>query len=196
MFYGPKGVAGLYLRQGIRLKSQVNGGRQENHRRAGTHNVPGIVGLGMAAELAASEMKQRISHMKKLRDKLWVGLSKSIDRIYLTGHPKERLPHHLSFCVEFIEGEALLLLMELEGGIGASSGSICGDDTSQTSTILTGIGINESLARGAIRFSVGKDNTEEEIDRVIKSTPTFVERLRKKSRGYSNLKPNHPASKS
>ena len=188
MFYGPAGVAGLYVRQGVRLQSLTDGGRQEKNLRPGTHNLPGIVGLGKAAELVDKEMVRRIEFTKRLRDKLWSGLSKEIDRIYLTGHPTIRLPQHLSFCVEFVEAEALLLLFELEACIAGSSGSICGEETNKASEILLGMGIDEKLARGAIRLTIGKENTEEEIAQVINIAPSLVERLRKKSNAYQKLK--------
>ncbi len=188
MFYGPQGVAGLYVRQGIRLQPLIDGGRQENYKRAGTHNVPGIVGLGIAAELAQQEMKERNLHVKTLREMLWQGLSQKMERLYLTGHPNKRLPNHLSFCVEFLEGEALLLLLELEAGLAGSSGSICGEETNQASEILIKMGIKSELARGAIRFTLGKENTEEEVKSVVTLMPPLVDRLRKKSVVYRNLK--------
>jgi cysteine desulfurase len=188
MFYGPQGVAGLFIRQGVRLQPLMDGGRQENYKRAGTHNVPGIVGLGVAAELAQQEMNKRNLHIKMLRDKLWQGLSQNIEKLYLTGHPQKRLPNHLSFCVEFLEGEALLLLLELEAGLAGSSGSICGEETNQASEILVKMGIESGLARGAVRFTLGKENTEEEVNRVIEFVPPLVERLRKKSVNYQKLK--------
>jgi cysteine desulfurase len=181
-FYGPPGAAALYLRQGIYLDSILHGGRHENHHRPGTHNLPGIAGLGAAAELARLEMPERSAHLQKLRDEVKNRLSVSVPHLVWTGHPSKRLPNHLSFCVEGIEGEALLLLLEIEAGVLASSGSVCGEETSQTSEILLGMGISPSLARGAIRFTFLKDTQIEDMEILFKKMPEMVTRLLKKNR--------------
>jgi cysteine desulfurase len=181
-FYGPPGVAALYLRQGIYMDPVWHGGRHENHHRPGTHNLPGIVGLGKAAELAILEMPERSAHLQHLRDEVKNRLSATIPQLVWTGHPDKRLPNHLSFCVEGIEGEALLLLLEIEAGVLASSGSVCGEDTRQTSEILVKMGISPELARGAVRLTFLKDTRIEELDILFKKMPEMVTRLRKKNR--------------
>ncbi|HBU05861.1 MAG TPA: cysteine desulfurase NifS, partial [Nitrospiraceae bacterium] len=142
-FYGPKGAGALYVREGMRIVPLIYGGIQENGRRAGTENVPAIVGMGKAAELAKNEMVDRIEQAKKLRDKLIKGVS-SIENIYLTGHPENRLPAHASFTVEFIEGEAMLLLLAAKG-IYAASGSACSSKALKSSPVLLSMGVSSNL---------------------------------------------------
>ncbi len=179
-FYGPPGIAAMYLRRGTYLAPLMYGGKHEEHHRPGTHNLPGIVGLGMAAQLALQEMPSRMTHLVNLRDYTKANLASSIPNLIWTGHSQKRLPHHLSFCVEGIQGEALLLLLELEAGVAASSGSICGDETSQSSRILLNMGISEAAAGGAIRFTFLKDTDTENLDVLFKKMPELVARLRNK----------------
>src|SRR5208283_3926231 len=157
-FYGPKGAGALYIKEGTRIVPLIYGGIQEGGRRAGTENVPAIVGMGKAAELAKKELHQRIQHCERLRDKIIEGMLK-IPKVYLTGHPNNRLPHHASFVVEFIEGEAMLLMLSMKG-IYAASGSACSSKALKASPILLSIGIPSSLAQGSIVFSVGMENTD------------------------------------
>ncbi|MBC7261841.1 MAG: cysteine desulfurase, partial [Chloroflexi bacterium] len=143
-FYGPKGAGALYIRRGTRIMPLIDGGIQEKGRRAGTENVPAIVGLGVAAELAKAEMEKRIAHVTPLRDKLIQGLT-AIDHVYLTGHPTKRLPGLVSVVVEYIEGEAMLLLLNMNG-IAASSGSTCTSRALKASHVLTALGLDPALA--------------------------------------------------
>jgi len=176
-FYGPKGAGALYVREGLRIVPLIYGGIQEGGRRAGTENVPAIVGMGVAAELAKKELPERMAHVKKLRDKLVKETMARIENIYFTGHPEERLPGHASFCVEFIEGEAMLLMLAAKGIYGAS-GSACTSKALKASPILLSMGIPAQLAQGSVVFSLGKDNTEEEIDYFINEFPQIIKRLR------------------
>ncbi len=178
-FYGPKGVGALYIREGLRIVPLIYGGIQEGGRRAGTENVPAIVGMGKAAELARIEMSKRIGHVRRLRDKLIDGVLK-IPNVYLTGHPEKRLPHHASFVVEFIEGEAMLLMLSMKG-IYAASGSACSSRALKSSPILLSIGIPSALAQGSIVFSLGIDNTDDDIDYFLNEFPKVVSRLREMS---------------
>ncbi len=176
-FYGPKGAGALYVREGLRIVPLIYGGIQEGGRRAGTENVPAIVGMGVAAELAKKELPERMVHVKRLRDKLVKETMARINNIYFTGHPEERLPGHASFCVEFIEGEAMLLMLAAKGIYGAS-GSACSSKALKASPILLSMGIPPQLAQGSVVFSLGKDNTDEEIDYFINEFPQIIKRLR------------------
>lgn len=176
-FYGPKGAAALYVREGLRIVPLIYGGIQEGGRRAGTENVPAIVGMGAAAELARNELPQRMAHVKKLRDRLVSEITSRVENIYYTGHPAQRLPGHASFCVEYIEGEAMLLLLAARGIYGAS-GSACTSKALKASPILLSMGIPAQLAQGSVVFSLGKDNTEQEIDYFINEFPQIIKRLR------------------
>lgn len=175
-FYGPKGVGAIYLREGTRIVPLIYGGIQEGGRRAGTENVPAIVGMGVAAELAKKYLEKRTNHIKPLRDKLIANLLK-IDNIYLTGHPEQRLPGHASFVVEYIEGEAMLLLLAGKG-IYAASGSACSSKALKASPVLLSLGIPANLAQGSVVFTPGEENTEEEINYLIETFPQIVTRLR------------------
>ncbi len=178
-FYGPKGAAALYVREGLRIVPLIYGGIQEGGRRAGTENVPAIVGMGKAAELAKKELNKRMDHCKKLRDKIIEGMLK-IPNVYLTGHPENRLPHHASFVVEFIEGEAMLLMSSMKG-IYAASGSACSSKALKSSPVLLSLGISSALAQGSIVFSLGIDNSDEDIDYFISEFPQVINRLREMS---------------
>ena len=178
-FYGPKGAAALYIKEGTRIVPLIYGGTQEGGRRAGTENVPAIVGMGKAAELAESQMQQRMEHVQKLRDKI-IGSLLKIDKVMLTGHSKKRLPGHASFVVEHIEGEGMLLLLSGER-VSAASGSACTSKALKASPVLSAMGFDAHLSHGSIVFSPGIDNTEEDIDRFIEVFTKIVERLRKMS---------------
>lgn len=184
-FYGPKGVAALYLRKRTRITPLLEGGIQEDGRRAGTENVPGIVGMGVAAELARLEMEARALHLRKLGDRLRTGLQERIGDIVLTGHPTLRLPGHVSLCIKFIEGEAMLLFLNMKGVAGAS-GSSCSSKALKASHVLTAIGIDAATAQGSIVFTPNRDNTEEDVDYVLETLPPIVERLRAMSPLISN----------
>ena len=178
-FYGPKGAGALYVREGLRIVPLIYGGIQENGRRAGTENVPAIVGMGRAAELAKNEMADRMEQAKKLRNKLIKGVS-DIENIYLTGHPENRLPAHASFTVEFIEGEAMLLLLAAKG-IYAASGSACSSKALKASPVLLSMGVPSNLAQGSIVFTLGAGNTEEDMDYLLSEFPQVIKRLREMS---------------
>jgi cysteine desulfurase len=185
-FYGPKGVGALWLKKGVRIIPLLDGGVQEGGRRAGTENVPAIVGLGKAAELAEEEMGSRREHLSALRDRLIRGMLSRIEHVILTGHPTQRLPGNASFCIEFIEGEALLMLLSSKG-IAASSGSACTSKALKASHILTAMGIPPETAQGSLLFSLGLENTGEKVDYVLEALPPIVDRLREMSPLYSKF---------
>lgn len=175
--YGPKGVGALYVRKGTRIVSFMHGGGQERGLRASTENVPGIVGLGKAAEIAQAEMDAEVRHLIRLRDKLIKGLLERIPQIRLNGHPTQRLPNNVNVSVASVEGEALAVSLDLEG-IAASTGSACSSEDAEPSHVLIAMGVPVELARGSVRFSLGKRNTDAEIDRVLEAFPRIVSRLR------------------
>jgi len=183
-FYGPKGSAALYLKKGIRILPFIDGGIQENGRRAGTENVPAIVGLGKAAELALEEMESRAKRLKTLRNTLIERLPRTAEHVFLTGHPEERLPHHSSFCVEFVEGEAMLLSLDMQG-ISASSGSACTSRALKASHVLLAMGIDHALAQGSLVFSLIEETNAKDIDFLLEVFPPIIERLRKMSPLYT-----------
>ena len=176
-FYGPKGVGVLYIRKGTKLVSLIHGGEQESGRRAGTENVPGIVGLGKAIELAGQEMAEESKRQTVLRDKLVGGILAKIDKVQLNGHPEQRLPNNVNFSVDYIEGESTCLNLDLEG-ICISTGSACSSSDSEPSHVLLGIGLSHEQARSSLRFTLGRLTTAEDIDRVLEVLPRSVARLR------------------
>lgn len=178
-FGGPKGAGALYVREGIRIVPLVYGGIQEGGRRAGTENVPAIVGMGKAAELAKNELDAKMKHCRKLKDRI-IEEALKIPNVYLTGHPENRLPHHASFVVEFIEGEAMLLMLSMKG-IYAASGSACSSKALKSSPVLLSLGIPTALAQGSIVFSLGMDNSKEEVDYFLEEFPAIINRLREMS---------------
>jgi cysteine desulfurase len=182
-FYGPKGAGALFVKRGIRLMPLIDGGIQERGRRAGTENVPAIVGLGVAAELAEQRLPERAEKLSALRDRLIASLTAKIDSIYLTGHPTRRLPGHVSVCVEYIEGESMLLMLNMQG-IAASSGSTCTSHALKASHVLTEIGMNAALAQGSLVFTLGESNSVEDVDYVADALPAIVDRLRQMSPLY------------
>jgi cysteine desulfurase len=193
-FYGPKGIAALYLRKGVRLTSIIQGGFQEMGYRAGTENIPGIVGFGEAARLAMEEMDKRVKKLTVLGRKLWDGLASSIDYLHFTGHPTQRLPGHVSFWIEFVEGESLLLWLNLNS-IASASGSACAsnmmaaDETGlKASHVLTAVGVPPEICHGSITFSLGKDNTMDEVEHLLSVIPGIVKRLRDMSPLYASFK--------
>ena len=185
-FYGPKGVGALWLKKGVRIIPFLDGGVQEGGRRAGTENVPAIVGLGKAAELAKAEMGSRAERLSTLRDKLIAELPKRIEHVTVTGHPTQRLPGNASFCIEFIEGEAMLMLLNNQG-IAVSSGSACTSRALKASHVLIAMGISHEVAQGSLLFSFGLENTEEDVDYVLEALPPIVDRLRQMSPLYDKF---------
>lgn len=176
-FYGPKGVGALYLRKGVPLEPLILGGGQERGIRAGTTNVAGIVGLGMAAEIALAELPQRMEHNQALREQLIEGLERNLSDFQLTGHRNKRLPGSVSICVEYIEGESMLLYLDQEG-FACSSGSACTSGSLEPSHVLLAMGIEPGLAQGSLRVSLGTDNSVENVDDFCRVLPVVVERLR------------------
>jgi len=178
--YAPKGCGALYVRRGVRLTSQNVGGHQERERRAGTEGVPGIVALGAAAKLARAEMDQRSEHDRRIRDRFEAGVSAAIPDIVFNGDRIRRLPHLSNISFRFIEGEGLLISLDLQS-IAVSTGSACSSGTLEPSPVIRALGRNDELARGSIRFSFGKDNTDQDVDYVLEVLPRVVEKLRQLS---------------
>jgi len=186
----PKGVGAIYIRRGTRLTSFMHGGHQERNRRAGTHNVAGIVGLGVACELAGSHLGEDVTHIRRLRDKLEQGIFKAVPEIKLNGHPDPdlRLPNTLNVSFAYIEGESLLLNFDMKG-IAASSGSACTSGSLEPSHVMGAMCVDVVLAHSSTRFSLGIDNTEEDVDYVLEVLPPIVQRLREMSPLYNRREP-------
>lgn len=185
-FYGPKGAAALYLRTGLTVKPLVEGGVQERNRRAGTENVPAIVGMGKAAELARRDLSLWSERMARLSRRLLGELPKRLSHIVLTGHPERRLPGHVSLSVEYVEGEAMLLLLD-DAGIAATSGSACTAKTLKASHVLLALGLPHAIAQSSLVLTLGKDTTDEDIDYFLTALPSIVTRLRSMSPLYAKL---------
>jgi len=186
-FYGPKGVGALYVRKGTRIHPLIHGGYQERRRRAGTENVAGIVGLGKAAEIASKEMVQQSRRESNLRDKLEKMIKENINHCRLNGHPTRRLPNTLNVSFEFIEGESLILYLDLKG-IAASTGSACTSGSLEPSHVLMAMGVPPEIAQGSIRFSLGRDNQKEDIDYTVEKLVEIVARLREMSPLFAGRK--------
>lgn len=179
-FNGPKGVGFLYVRSGVKLPPMICGGGQERGMRAGTENVPGIVGMAEAAREAAAAMKERAERERVLRDYFMDEVLRRIPYAKVNGSREKRLPNNVNFCFQFIEGESLLILLDMSG-ICASSASACTAGTSEPSHVLTALGLPDEVARGSVRFTLGAQTTKEEIDFVIEKTAGTIERLREMS---------------
>jgi len=175
--YGPKGVGALYIRKGTRIQPVIQGGGQERGVRSGTENIPGIVGMGRAAEIAKEEMAAEGKRLSQLRDKLIMGVLETIERSYLNGHPTERLPNNANLRFSYIEGESLILGLDMLG-IQVSSGSACTSKTLEPSHVLLAIGLAHEEAHGSLVFTMGKQNSEEDVDYVLETLPGVVKRLR------------------
>ncbi len=184
-FYGPKGAAGLYLRKGVRLSPLMQGGFQETGHRPGTENVPGIVGMGVAAERAVEEMAARTEHLTVLQRRLWTGLEERIRFLHFTGHRERRLPGHVSFWIEFAEGESLVLFLNMRC-IFTSSGSACSSPDLKASHVLTAVGVPPEFCHGSLTMSLGIENTEAHVDYVLDVMPQVVQRLWDMSPLYSD----------
>jgi cysteine desulfurase len=178
--YGPKGVGALYIKEGIRVEPSLHGGGQERGLRSGTENIPGIIGFGKAAEIARTEMQTEGERLVKLRDRLIKGLLEPTRYSFLNGHATKRLSNNVSVRYSFIEGESMLLSLDIMG-VAASSGSACTAKTLEPSHVLLAIGLKHEEAHGSLMFSLGKQNTEEEADYVISLMPGIVKRLRSMS---------------
>lgn len=179
--YGPKGIGALYIRKGTKWKQTLmHGGAQERLRRAGTENIPGIIGLGKAVELAVADLEVEVNRLRALRDRIIKGITGLVGDVQLTGHPLHRLPNHASFCFEHIEAESLLHNLDLKG-IAASSGSACTSGSLEPSHVLLAMGIPPYLAYGSLRLTLGRDNSDEDVDYFLKTIGPVVEELRANS---------------
>jgi len=176
--YGPRGVGALYIRTGTSIQPVIYGGGQERGLRSGTENLPGIVGMGKAAEIAKAEMRTEAARLANLRDKLIKGVLDSIPESYLNGHPTERLPNNVNVRFSYIEGESLILSLDMEG-VACSSGSACTSKTLEPSHVLLAIGLKHEEAHGSLLFTLGKQNTEDDVKYVSDLLPGIVKRLRK-----------------
>lgn len=183
---GPKGIGFLYIRKGIKIRNLIHGGGQERSRRAGTENVPGIAGLGKAVEMAFETMSDREKHERELRDYLIEKVMAEIPYTRLNGHKSNRLPNNVNFSFQFIEGESLLIMLDM-AGICASSGSACTSGSLDPSHVLLAIGLPHEIAHGSLRLTLGYENTKEEMDYVIDNLKTIVERLRNMSPLYEDF---------
>lgn len=186
-FYGPKGVGALYVRKGVKLTSFMHGGAQERGRRASTENVPGIIGLAKALELADMNMEQHNRKLVALRDRTIEEIEKKIPFVRLNGHREKRLPGNVNFSFEFIEGESLLLMLDLKG-IAASSGSACTSGSLDPSHVLLAIGLPHEKAHGSLRITFGDENTDEDVDYLMEVLPEIVRRLREMSPLYEGIR--------
>lgn len=182
--HGPKGIGALYVRRGTRFKSMLKGGHQERGRRAGTENTPGIIGLGKAAEIARQNLDRDTAHIAALRDRLEKGLLQRIGNSFVTGDAQSRLPNTSNIAFEYIEGEAILLLLN-RAGIAASSGSACTSGSLEPSHVLRAMGVPYTAAHGAIRFSFSRENTDDDVDQVLEVMPGIIARLRELSPFWS-----------
>ncbi len=182
-FYGPKGVGALYIRKGVRLETFMHGGDQERSRRASTHNTPGIVGLAKALELSRDNMRRESDFQLELRDKLIRELPERIPEIVLNGHATKRLPNNVNFSIKYIEGESMLLSLDMLG-IASSTGSACTSSSLEPSHVLLAIGLEHEIAHGSLRFSLGRWSSLEDVDYLLDQLPKVVENLRKMSPLY------------
>jgi cysteine desulfurase len=183
-FYGPKGVGLLFARRGVPFLPMQTGGGHERNRRAGTENVPYIVGLATALKLAYQELEESNARITRLRDRLVAGVLARIPDSQLSGHPSQRLPNSASFLFKYIEGESILLNLDLMG-VAASSGSACTSGSLEPSHVLTAMGFAHEVAHGSLRLTLGKENTEEDVDYVLDILPGIVDKLRKMSPLYN-----------
>jgi cysteine desulfurase len=176
-FYGPKGVGALYVRKGTPFARMQTGGGQERDRRAGTENVPGVVGMGLALEIATRDRATESPRLSRLRERLLGGLRERIDDIVLNGHPTERLPNNASLCVRGVQGESLVVALDLTG-IAVSSGAACTTGSLEPSHVLLAIGLPREVAQGSLRITLGRATTADDVDLVLEELPKIVSRLR------------------
>ena len=188
-FRGPKGIGIMYIRKGVKIRSFVDGGKQERGRRAGTENVPGIIGIGKAVEIAKATLNERMEKETALRDYLIGRITSEIPFVKLNGDPVKRLPNNINVCFRFIEGESLLMMLDSKGICG-SSGSACTSGSLDPSHVLLAIGLPHEIAHGSLRLTLGEDNTKEEMDYVVESLKGIVEKLRSMSPLYEDFVKN------
>lgn len=183
--YGPKGIGAIYIKKGTKITPQMYGGHHEMGKRAGTENVPAIVGFGLAAELAAKEMPSESKRIEGLRDYFYKTLTSKIEDVSLNGHPDKRLPNTLNVGFKYLEGESIVLNLDMEG-VGVSTGSACTSGSLEPSHVLTAMGIDPAESQGSIRFSLGRDTAKEDIDYVLQVLPPIIKRLRDMSPLYES----------
>lgn len=183
--YGPKGVGALYIRRGVKVEPLVRGGHHERNRRGGTENVPGIVGFGKAVELAAVNMEEESKRLWFLTEKLRTGLQEQLEYVHANSHPANRLPGTINLSFEFLEGESIVLNLDMKG-VAVSTGSACTSGSLEPSHVLTALGLDAAMAQGAIRFSLGRHNIEDEVDYILSELPPIVNRLRAMSPLYAD----------
>jgi cysteine desulfurase len=175
--YGPRGVGALYVKTGTRIQPIIQGGGQERGLRSGTENIPAIVGMGKASEIAKADMKNEGERLSRLRDRLIRGAVEGVPSSFLNGHPTQRLPNNANVRFSYIEGESLILSLDMLG-VACSSGSACTSKTLEPSHVLLAIGLKHEEAHGSLLFTLGRQNTEEDVDYVVKALPDIVKRLR------------------
>ena len=185
--YGPKGIGALYIRKKTNITPEMHGGHHEMRKRAGTENVAGIVGLGEAARLAKSETAEEAKHLKEIRNYLYNGITSKIEYVSLNGHPEKRLPNTLNVGFKYLEGESIILNLDMEG-VSVSTGSACTSGSLEPSHVLTAMGVDPAETQGSIRFSLGRDNTKEDMDYVLEVLPPIIKRLRDMSPLYEKGK--------
>ena len=185
--YAPKGVGALFIKRGTRLVPLIHGGHQERNRRGGTENVAGIIAMGKASEIAIRDMEKETEHLKALKERLEKGMAERVPHIKVNGHLDKRLPNTANISFEFVEGESLLLNLDMKG-IAASSGSACTSGSLEPSHVLVSMGLTHELSHGSVRFSLGKSNTVDEIDYLLEIMPPIVERMRSMSPLYAGAK--------
>lgn len=190
-FYGPKGSGALFVRKGVKINPLIDGGIQEGGKRGGTENVPAIIGLGKAAEIARLKMAERTAAARALRDRLIAELPRRIEHARLTGPADDRLPHHASFVVSFVEGEAMLLSLDIKG-IAASSGSACTSKSLKASHVHLAMGLDHATAQGSIVFSLLEETTAADIEYLLDVFPPIIDRLRKMSPLYTEFLKENP----
>ena len=181
--YGPKGIGGMFIRKNVRPYALIHGGAQERGYRGGTDNLPGIVGFAKACELAGANLQEHIERLTKLRDKLIKGILETIPHSKLNGHPTKRHPGNVNVSFKYIEGESILLMMDMQG-VAASSGSACTSGSLDPSHVLMGIGLSHEIAHGSLRMTLGDMTTEEDVDYVLEVLPPIIQRLREMSPLY------------
>jgi cysteine desulfurase len=189
--HGPKGIGFLYIRKGVKIRSFIHGGAQERKRRAGTENVPGIVGYAKAAELAVSDLDQKMASEIALRDHLIDRVLAEIPYARLNGHRTDRLPNNANFCFRFIEGESMLIMLD-NAGICGSSGSACTSGSLDPSHVLLAIGLPHEIAHGSLRLTLSEETTKEEIDYTVDQLRAIIEKLRSMSPLYEDFVRKHP----